>query len=135
MKIQSFLVAGVLGLSLTACQVIKPQFIEPGTLNSAQVYKLFVNQTVESNNLYNNQISYTFYAIDGQVIQQRDDKIRTGQWKINSKDKICLNMENTRFGCRYIVRKGDEYFKYRNNKEGKPEPIIRYDNFVAGKAF
>ncbi|SIS44275.1 hypothetical protein [Neptunomonas antarctica] len=135
MKIHSFLAAGLLGLSLTACQAIKPQFIEPGTLNRAQLHELFVNQTVESHNLNNNQISYTFYAVDGQVVQQRDDEIRTGQWKINSKDKICLNMENTRFGCRYVVRKGDEYFKYRNNKEGKPEPIIRYGSFVPGKAF
>lgn len=135
MKIHSFLVAGLLGLSLTACQTVKPQIQEAGTLNSEQVYKLFVNQTVESNNLNNNQISYTFYTVDGQVVQQRDDKIRTGQWKINSKDKICLNMENKGFSCRYIVRKGDEYFKYRNNKEGKPEPIIRYDSFVSGKTF
>ncbi|MFT5720537.1 MAG: hypothetical protein ACI9W6_000837 [Motiliproteus sp.] len=135
MKMHRFLVAGLLGLSLTACQAVKPQFQEEGTLNSEQLYTLFANKTVESNNLSNNKISYTFYTDDGQVIQQRDDKVRTGQWKINSKGKICLNMENKGFGCRYVVRKGEEYLKYRKNKEGKFEPIIRYGTFVPGKIF
>ena len=127
------LMASLLGLLLTGCQAVKPQMIEPETLNSAQIQTLFINKTVESKNLNNDQISYTFYATDGQVIQQRDGEIRTGQWKINSNNKICLNMENTRFGCRYIVRKGAQYFKYRENKEGRPEPIIRYGSFVPGK--
>ncbi|MFT6914602.1 MAG: hypothetical protein ACJAWL_000898 [Motiliproteus sp.] len=135
MKINNFLVAGLLGLSLTACQAMKPQMQEVGTLNSEQLHALFVNKTVESNNLNNYEVSYTFYMDNGQVIQQRSGNIRTGQWKINSKGKICLKMENKGFGCRYVVRKGDEYFKYRRNKEGNFAPIIRYGTFVSGKNF
>lgn len=135
MRKYHLLMASILGLLLTGCQAIKPKITEPGMLNQEQIQSLFINKTVESKNLNNNKISYTFYATDGEVIQQREGKIRLGKWKINSNNKICLNMENTRFGCRYIVRKGDQYFKYKKNKKGKLEPIILYGTFSSGKTF
>lgn len=125
---------GCISFVMLGCQV-KSEKISPIKLSGSEVSSLFTGKTVESFNLVNGSTSFTYYAPDGGVYQERYWEARTGQWKINENAEVCLSMKGKPFSCRAIYRTDEKYYKYRLNDEGQMEKIIRYRQFIDGKVF
>ncbi|WP_415884142.1 hypothetical protein [Neptuniibacter sp. QD34_54] len=125
----------ILGLStvvmLVGCQV-KPSDEPLTQLNGSEIKALFVGKTVESFNVISGSSSFTYYAANGQIQQERYWEERKGVWKVNNKDEICLSMEGKEFRCRGIYREGDKIYKYRLSDAGQLEKVIRYRQFIDG---
>lgn len=124
----------LLAIMLMGCQV-KQEKINPEQLSAQDISSMFAGKTVESFNLVSGSTSFTYYHPDGRVEQERYWEQRNGFWKINDKSEICLAMEGKPFSCRSIFRDGQKYYKYRLGAQGQPEKIIRYRQFIDGKAF
>lgn len=125
-----FMVAALL---VTGCQ-LKPGGGEPQQLDAVQVKALFEDHTVESQNLTTGVTSFTYYALDGSVVQERYWQIRKGQWRVNEQGEICLSMEKKTFKCRPVYQLGDRYYKYRQDNKGLLIKTIRYRQFIPGNA-
>lgn len=123
----------ITAIVLSGCQV-KPEQQAVTKLSAEEANALFTGKTVESFNLVSGSTSFTYYFPDGRVEQERFWKKRTGQWKINEQGEMCLAMEGKPFSCRSIFREGDRYYKYRLSQDGENEKIIRYRQFMVGKA-
>ncbi len=123
----------VLAGVLSGCQV-KPESADPVQLSKQEVTSLFKGKTVESFNRISGTTSFTYYHPDGSVEQERFWERRTGYWKVNDKSEICLAMEGKPFSCRHIFLEGTKYYKYRVGDQGQLEKIIRYRQFIQGKA-
>jgi len=123
----------LVGVALTGCQ-IKQENIASEKLTAQEISSLFEGKTIESFNLISGSTSFTYYHPDGSVEQERYWERRNGQWKINNRSEICLAMQGKPFSCRSIIRVGHKYYKYRLDPQGQPEKIIRYRQFIEGKA-
>ncbi|WP_415887714.1 hypothetical protein ACMXYO_06475 [Neptuniibacter sp. QD37_6] len=125
----------ILGMSaivmLVGCQV-KPSDGPLTRLSGSEIKALFVGKTVESFNVISGSSSFTYYAANGQIQQERYWEERKGIWKVNNKDEICLSMEGKEFRCRGIYREGDKIYKYRLSDTGQLEKVIRYRQFIDG---
>lgn len=125
----------ILGMSaivmLVGCQV-KPSDEPLTRLTGSEIKALFVGKTVESFNVISGSSSFTYYAANGQVQQERYWAERKGVWNVNSKDEICLSMQGKEPRCRGIYRKGDKIYKYRLGDAGQLEKVIRYRQFIDG---
>tara|TARA_B100001063_G_C16706368_1_gene525484 strand:- start:675 stop:1082 length:408 start_codon:yes stop_codon:yes gene_type:complete len=127
------LVIGLMWAMLMGCQVKSEK--EPLVqLSATEVNALFMGKTVESFNLISGITSFSFYTPDGRVLQERYWEQRTGRWRVNEKAEMCMSMEGTAYRCRTIYRKGQKYYKYRLDQDGKPQKIIRYRQFIEGNA-
>lgn len=102
------------------------------TLNSEQLYSLFVGNTVESVSLSKGRKSLTYYDPDGQVRQQRGNQTRLGQWRITKRGRICLQMENKKKKCRIILRENGTYKKYIVKKSGDHKLVVSFTRFMPG---
>jgi len=116
---------------LLGCQV-KQEKETLEQLTGAEVQALFVGHTVESFNVISGVTSFSYYAPDGRVEQERYWEKRAGVWRINDKSEMCMSMEGKSYRCRGIYRKGNKYYKYRIGKNGELEKVIRYRQFIAG---
>ncbi len=139
MKFTQYIGIGLIALLLMGCQTVKPEKRVkpkpvPVQLMNSELSALFVNHTVESYNLKNKVTSLTYYAPDGQAIQQRDQTNRLGSWKIVN-NEVCLSMEDKPYSCRPVYKVGKRYYKYKARKNGSMKKIIRYRSFEAGKTF
>lgn len=132
MNIKRVMLIATLILFSTGCQMLATKH-ENVKLTSAQVVSLFQRNTVESHSLSSGIISFTFYAADGNVIQERHWGKRLGKWKVNELGEICLSMEGKPFKCREIHQIGEKYYKYRLKTNGKLEKFVRYRQFIPGK--
>jgi hypothetical protein len=90
-----------------------------------------MDRTVESYNLINGSTSFTYYATNGQVEQERYWEKRKGKWRIKE-NEICLQMEQKSESCRSVYQVGDRYYKYRTDDQGQLQKIIRYRQFLTG---
>lgn len=132
MNIKRVVLIATLILFSTGCQMLAMKD-ENVKLTSAQVVALFQGHTVESQSLSTGVTSFTFYAADGSVIQERHWGKRLGKWKVNELGEICLSMEENPFKCREIHQVGEKYYKYRLKKSGKLVKVVRYRQFIPGK--
>ena len=128
-------VFGILVLAgvFSGCQV-KPENAGPVQLSKQEIISLVQGNTLESFNLISGSTSFTYYHPDGRVEQERFWERRAGYWKVNDKSEICLAMEGKPFSCRHIFLEGTKYYKYRVGDQGQLEKIIRYRQFIDGKA-
>ncbi len=121
------LLIGAMIIAISGCQVKK----ESTQLTSTELQHLFSERTVESYNLVNGSTSFTYYRMDGEVLQTRYWEKRSGRWRI-SNNMICLQMEYKSESCRSVYLEGDRYYKYRTDDQGQPQKIIRYRQFLTG---
>lgn len=133
MRSLNFLLMVLIAGLLSACQ-IKPESTAPVRLSAEEVRELFVDKTVESFNLISGTTSFTYYAPNGSVDQERYWQKRKGQWQVNEQGEICLAMADKPYSCRGVYREGRNYYKYRLDAQGQMEKIIRYRQFIEGKA-
>lgn len=127
MKKIRVLLIGAMIIAISGCQVKK----ESTQLTSTELQHLFSERTVESYNLVNGSTSFTYYRMDGEVLQTRYWEKRSGRWRI-SNNMICLQMEYKSESCRSVYLEGDRYYKYRTDDQGQPQKIIRYRQFLTG---
>ena len=96
-------------------------------LNAGEVRTLFVDHTVTSRNLNTGTISISYYDPDGSVRQIRNDRQRTGYWRIEENGQICLQMQSNEESCRMIKLDSDNiYRKYKLSEVGL-QAIVAYD--------
>ncbi len=119
---------------LQGCQTTPQKSGAGGTLNRADVERLFVGNTVESYNLSTKFTSFTYYHPDGRAIQERLWAKRLGKWSIRDDGMICLSFNEKPLKCRHIVKRDGTYYKVRPDKSGKEERLVRYRYFVEGNA-
>ena len=106
--------------------------LPPGTLNAAEVAKLFAGKSVESVLSKNGRVSLTYYKPDGSLRQLQNGVRRSGVWRVREDGRICLDFAGERERCRIIVKSGDTYFKYIVKNDGQHERIITYRSFRDG---
>ncbi len=93
----------------------------------------FVGKTVYAKNVRTGTTSESYYTADGHVRQRRNGNLRTGQWYIGPKGRMCLLMEDAvKPSCRAVVMGKDGVVKKyrRSNKRWKLS--IVYEKFVNG---
>jgi hypothetical protein len=105
--------------------------LPPGTLGPSEVTALFFNKTVKSRNKGGN-VSQTYYSPNGTLKQIRDGQVRTGTWKVRPDGRICLTMAGEKGQCRYILKKNDQYRKFKLTKKGKAKKVVTYLSFQSG---
>ena len=120
-------------LLLGACQT-SPSRQADAKLSREEVRQLFVGNTVESYNINTRLNSFTYYHLDGTVMQERLWKRRVGRWSIEDDGKICLAFGKRAAKCRRIVLSGGRYYKERIDESGKAAKIVRYRYFANGNA-
>lgn len=103
-----------------------------GTLNAAEVTKLFSGKSVESILDKNGRKSLTYYNPDGSLRQLQDGNRRSGVWRVREDGRICLDFAGERDRCRVVVKEGNTYVKYIVKKNGQHERIITYRSFRDG---
>lgn len=118
-------------LLMTGCNQVRKDSDKPVFLNSKEIKDLFAGQTVEANNLNTRVTSFTYYSPNGKAVQERLWEKRQGNWSIE-KNQICLQFENKSRKCRTIGIKDGRYYKYRADKKGKLETIVKYRKFYTG---
>ena len=106
--------------------------LPPGTLNAAEVSKLFSGKSVESILDKNGRVSLTYYNPDGSLRQLQGGVRRSGVWQVREDGRICLDFAGERDRCRIIVKDGNTYFKYIVKNNGQHERIITYRSFRDG---
>lgn len=120
----------VLCMLITGCQTTPKQAVA-AQLGADEVRRLFVGNTVESENLNTTFYSFTYYHPNGQAVQERLWRKRLGRWSITDDGKICLGFSK-KPKCRHIMRDGKRYYKVRPDAKGKAEKIVRYRYFARG---
>lgn len=121
---------------LSAC-VSSPIKQSSSSLKAAEVRSLFSGKTVESVSRGSGLTSFTYYAPDGQLQQQRLWSRRSGKWEVLDNGKICLSFGKDR-SCRRVVKEADvlgtkvTYYKVHKRKGQKAERVVRYRAFVDG---
>ncbi len=120
--------------SLWGCgRIYKPQSYQ---LDAGEVRALFVDHTVTSRNMNTGTVSISYYDHDGSVRQVRNDRQRTGYWRVMQNGLICLQMQSNKESCRVVRLDHDNvHRKYKSGKLGL-QPIIIYegpDAFVQGE--
>ena len=103
-----------------------------GTLNAAEVTKLFSGKSVESILEKNGRVSLTYYNPNGSLRQLQDGIRRSGVWRVREDSRICLDFAGDRDRCRIIVKEGNTYVKYIVKNDGQHERIITYRSFREG---
>jgi len=106
--------------------------LPPGTLTAKEILDLFSNTTVYSVTAVKGRKSISYYSSNGEVRQQRDNRRRTGQWRVTKSDRMCIRMEELPEKCRIIVKENGGYSKYVVKKNGIHLQTIRYSAFVKG---
>src|SRR6056297_443933 len=102
----------------------KPQSYQ---LDAGEVRALFADHTVTSRNLNTGTVSISYYSPDSSVRQIRNDRQRTGSWRVMQNGLICLQMQSNMESCRIVRLDNDNiYRKYKSGKLGL-QPIIIYD--------
>lgn len=111
--------------SLWGCgKTYKPQSYQ---LDAGEVRALFVDHTVTSRNLNTGTVSISYYDPDGSVRQIRNDRQRTGYWRVMQNGLICLQMQSNEESCRVVRLDRDNiYRKYKLSKVGL-QAIVAYD--------
>jgi len=129
---------GILGILLGGCAGKKAQVedkdvvLPQGTLNAAEVTKLFSGKSVESTLDNNGRVSLTYYNSDGSLRQLQDGTRRSGVWRVREDGRICLDFVGERERCRIIVKEGNTYVKYIVKMDGQHDRIITYRSFRDG---
>ncbi len=124
---RKLLLMGALIAAISGCQVKD----ESTQLKADELQHLFTDRTVESYNLINGSTSFTYYAANGRVKQERYWQMRKGKWSIKD-NEICLQMEHKAESCRGVYQVGDRYYKYRTDDQGQQQKVIRYRQFLTG---
>lgn len=126
------LTISLMAVLLSGCQSMTQAPVTPLQLSADEVRLLLEDRTVESFNLITGTTSFTYYATDGSVYQERYWSQRTGTWNIKPDGQICMSMMSKAGSCRYIFQAGKKYYKYRTDADGNLEKIIRYRQFLDG---
>lgn len=113
----------------------KEPLLPRGTLQRAEVVKLFSGKTVESVTATKGRVSRTYYNPDGTLEQLRNGMKRQGKWRVKKNSRICLQIEDLDEKCRIIVEENGEIKKYIVKKSGRHQHSVSYRNFTPGKTF
>jgi len=113
----------------------KGPLLPEGTLTRKELKRLFSGKTVESQTVNKGRVSLSYYDPSGAVEQIRNGNLRTGSWRVNKNDRICLQMEDSREKCRIVVKEGNIYNKYIVKKNGHHQNSVTYLGFREGKQF
>ncbi|MES9897434.1 MAG: hypothetical protein ABW148_00230 [Sedimenticola sp.] len=116
--------------TISGCNPLRNSSNQLILLNGEETRKLFADNTVEALNLNTGTTSFTYYANSGEVRQERLWEQRLGNWRINQKGEICLQLDEGKEGCHIIGKLGGTYRKYRIDTHGKLKPIVRYRRFL-----
>ena len=131
--VQTVSTAGLAAVMLSACQTTTTRS-ERVVLGADEVRRLFVGNTVESQNLNTSFTSFTYYHPNGQAMQERLWVQRLGAWSIQDDGKVCLAFGKRKAKCRHIVSRGGKYYKIRPDEQGEQQEIVRYRYFSEGNA-
>ncbi|WP_439861751.1 hypothetical protein [Pseudomonas sp. MBLB4136] len=128
---KTLLMSSLGAILLAGCTTLAvPSKDAPQLLDARQVTAAFSGNTVRSYNRSRKINTYTYYAPDGSVLQERFWEVRKGRWQVMPDGQICLVFKKK--SCRFIGRVGDKLYKYRRSSTGQLKPIIRYSDFTAG---
>ena len=101
-------------------------------LTGEETKSLFSGNTVEALNINTGTASFTFYSDTGEARQERLWEYRQGSWRIDNKDRICLQFGSGKENCQVIGVRNGIYRKYQNKQSGALKPVVRYRQFLPG---
>ncbi len=116
-------------------KISKKPILPKGTQKRKGIVKLFSGMTVESVTASKGRVSQTYYDPDGSLVQLRSGVERSGKWRVNKNDRMCLQMEGLEKKCRIIVKEDGEIRKYIVKKNSRHQHSVSYRNFLQGKRF
>lgn len=121
---------GVVSFS-SSCALL-PSPITSTSLGDQEVYSLFAEKTVLSQNTRTGTISASYYSRDGEVRQFRKGKLRTGEWRVNDAGLKCMRMEAREESCREVKLDNDRVYRKYKPDVFAFQPVIVYHGFVEG---
>ena len=119
---------GILSVS-SSCALV-PSRLQSTQLGEQEVYSLFAEKTVLSQNVKTGTISASYYTRDGQVRQYRRGKLRMGEWRVKNNGQKCMQMQAKQESCRVVKLDDDQVYRKYKPEVFTVQPVVVYHAFI-----
>jgi hypothetical protein len=73
-----------------------------------------------------------YFSLDGEVQQLKNNWLEKGNWRVNEKDRLCVEFSGEKWTCRMLIRNKDGIGQYIAKNDGNHQLELTYENFIAG---
>ena len=133
-RLQYILIIGSLlsVVTLSSGCALLPSTKQATQFNGSEVRSLFKEKTVVSENINTGTLSISYYTKDGKVRQLRNDRVRTGTWRVQKNGQKCMQMQSRKESCRVVKLDTDNVYRKYKPDIFLPRPVVFYHSFVSG---
>ncbi len=133
-RLQYILIIGSLlsVVTLSSGCALLPSTKQATQFNGSEVRSLFKEKTVVSENINTGTLSISYYTKDGKVRQLRNDRVRTGTWRVQKNGQKCMQMQSRKESCRVVKLDTDNVYRKYKPDIFLSRPVVFYHSFVSG---
>ena len=119
-------------VTLSSGCALLPSTKQATQFNGGEVRSLFKEKTVVSENINTGTLSISYYTKDGKVRQLRNDRVRTGTWRVQKNGQKCMQMQSRKESCRVVKLDTDNVYRKYKPDIFLSRPVVFYHSFVSG---
>ena len=132
-KLHLFLTFAAFFFSMLSVRPLPAEIpLQSEVLSSLAIKKLVIGRTTEVNFVKTKEKGFLYFSPDGVVKQLKNNWLENGHWKVNERDRLCINMDGGSWACRMMIKDQEGVSQYIAKKDGNHQRELFYEKIYDG---